>query len=130
MSSSTESTEPKRPLEREAAPGRRSTYLRSGVAALGVLVVIGILINLLLLTHRSPGVLDGQVVAERIAQGIQFDQHTTLPPTVRCPLREALRAGNEFTCTLQRRPYPVVIDVRVRDSVGDFTYRVTSQRAG
>lgn len=111
-------------------PGRRSTYLRSGLVALLVLVVIGVLINFLLLTHRSPGVLDGQVVAERIAQGIQFDQHSALAPTVHCPTREALRAGNQFTCTLERRPYPVVIDVAVRDTSGDFTYRVTGERAG
>ena len=104
--------------------------MRSGIAALAVLVVIGFLINFLFLSQRSPGVLDGPVVAERIAQSIQFNQHTPAPPTVECPAREPLRADTAFTCTLERRPFPVVIDVSVRGTGGDFTYRVTGDHAG
>jgi hypothetical protein len=115
-----------------AAPQkRRSTYLRSGLVALGVVAVIGVLINFLLLQHRSPGVLDGQVVAQGISQALQYDAdgHSPVPPAVRCPTSEPLRTGLRFDCTLGgSRPRTIV--VTESNAIGSYTFRLAGPAGG
>ena len=109
----------------EAPPARRSTYVRSGLVALAVVVVIALLINFLLLQHRSPGVLDGQVVSQGLSQAIEFNEtgHPA-PPHVTCPTSEPLRAGLTFTCTLDRNGVQVPILVTEHGNQGSFTYQL------
>jgi hypothetical protein len=105
---------------------KRPSHLHRVVVALGVCVVIGVLINFFLLQSRPPGVLDGPVVAQDIAQSIQFTTHVATAPTVRCPRQEPERRGTAFSCRLQPAPgaVPVPVTVSVTDDHGDFTFRV------
>lgn len=103
---------------------RRPGHLRLAVTALAVVVVIGVVVNFLLLQHRAPGVLDGQVVAQRIAQDIQFNRHLTSPPAVRCPPSEPQRAGTRFACTATVGGRSVTVVVSERDSRGQFDFQV------
>ncbi|MGH9077627.1 MAG: hypothetical protein ACRDY0_09295 [Acidimicrobiales bacterium] len=107
------------------APGRRSTYMRSGLVALAVLVLAGLAVNFGLLEHRSPGILDGQVVAERISEAMLFNEGTAGGgrPDLRCPAHEPLRGGLGFDCTLVR-PRPGVVRVTEEGDQGRFSFRV------
>jgi hypothetical protein len=110
---------------------RRSTYLRSGVAALIVLVVIGLGINFLFLSPKTPShSLPGTEVAASLARSIQAQRRTSTPPDVQCPANIVLRAGATFTCVLIEKPHPVVIDVTQIDARGDFRLNVTGAAPG
>lgn len=104
--------------------GKRSSYLRSGLVALGVLVVIGVAFNYLFIQSHRPGALYGPLVSDRISQGLQVDTHTSTPPSVTCPAREPRRAGLTFTCTLVNAAGSTPVTVHETDGRGDFTFRV------
>ena len=111
----------------EEAPARRSTYVRSGIVALVVVVVIGLLINLLLLQRHTGSTVDGQEVAQRISQGIQANTGVTKPPQVDCPA--SLPQGeSDFDCTLEKGAGRVVVEVHRRG--GTLTWNVTNRPAG
>lgn len=104
--------------------GGRSTYLRSGLTALVVVLVVGVLMNYFLLKPRAPGVLDGQVVSQRISQAIQFNTRTPLKGSIDCPAQEPQRAGLQFTCTLVAGSRRTPVTVHETDGHGDFTFHV------
>jgi hypothetical protein len=109
------------------APARRSTYLRSGAVALGVVVIIGVLINFLLLQHHTGSTVDGGEISQRISQGIQFNTKASEPPQVACP-RSVPASETSFDCTLEKGSGRVVIEVQRLS--GRFTWTITNRPAG
>lgn len=109
-----------------------STYVRSGLVALAVVVVLGVLLNFFLLAPRAPGALDGPVVAQGIERALQFNANgqEATPPTVVCPTREPRRAGLTFTCHLRRGGGSTPVVVRETNAAGSFTFKVEAPAAG
>jgi hypothetical protein len=103
-----------------------SKHTRQVFAALAVCVAIGLLINFLLLQHRAPGALEGPSVAERISQGIQFNDHLAAPPAIRCPATEPLRQGVTFRCSGYLGGRHVPITVMVASASGELTFQVAA----
>jgi hypothetical protein len=110
----------------EPTPARRSTYLRSGVIALAVVVVIGVLINLLLLERHTGSTVDGQEIAQDISQAIQAKTGAARPPQVACP-GSLPSAQTTFDCTLQEASGLVIVEVHRSGST--FTWTQTNRPA-
>jgi hypothetical protein len=109
--------------------GRRP-YLRSGIVALAVLVLIAIGISVFTLSpSSSPHSLPGSEVASDLASAIQTQRHLGSPPELRCPPSITLQQGGRFTCTLVQHPHPVIVEVTQTNSQGNFTFHVTDQPA-
>jgi hypothetical protein len=107
--------------------GRRA-YLRSGIVALAVLVLIAIGVSVFALSPRSsPRSLSGAEVATDLSSAIQAQRHLSSPPDVRCPPSITLRQGDRFTCTLIEHPHPVIVEVTQTNSQGNFTFIITNR---
>jgi len=111
----------------EQPPARRSTYLRSGAVALGVVVVIGVLINFFLLQRHTGATVDGHEIAQELSQAIQAKTGVSSPPQVACPSALPKSEAN-FNCTLVKGPQRVL--VQVHRSGGSFTWTITNHPAG
>lgn len=111
----------------EQPPARRSTYLRSGAVALGVVVVIGVLINFFLLQRHTGSTVDGHEIALELSQAIQAQEGAKSPPQVSCP-SSLPKSEINFNCTLVKGPARVI--VAVHRSGGSFTWNITNHPAG
>ncbi|HLH47318.1 MAG TPA: hypothetical protein VKV25_09170 [Acidimicrobiales bacterium] len=87
-----------------ARPRPKRGYLLPGTIALTVLAAGAALFAVVGLQTHYPGHLAGPEVASQIGVDIQTRsaRAEALPPTVRCPAREPVRAGYVFHCTLVR----------------------------
>jgi len=111
----------------EQPPARRSTYLRSGAVALGVVVVIGVLINFFLLQRHTGSTVDGHEIAQELSQAIQARTGVSTPPQVVCPSSLPESEPN-FDCTLEKGAGRVIVEVH--RSGGSFTWDITNHPAG
>jgi hypothetical protein len=108
----------------------RRAYLRSGIVALVVLVLIAIGVSVFTLSPSSSRhSLPGSEVAADLATAIQSQRHLSSPPDLRCPPSITLRQGDRFTCTLVEHPHPVIVEVTQTNSQGNFTFIITNRPA-
>ena len=82
------------------AARRRRGYWIPGLIAMAVLLAIGLAFGAGDLDHGTLNTLPGTEVSQDIAQAIQAQDGTHVPPQVHCPASEPVRAGLQFTCTV------------------------------
>ena len=115
----------------EQAAGHRSNYLVKGVVALGVLVVIAVIVNVVFLSPKTVhNSLAGSSVATNVANVIQAQQKDHTPPDVTCPPVVHLQAGATFDCVLHEKPHDAVVVVTQTDNRGDLDVKLTDRTPG
>lgn len=115
----------------QTAGGHRSNYLVKGVVALGVLVVLAVIINVVFLSPKTVhNSLPGSSVASNVAEVIQAQQKDKTAPNVTCPPVVHLQAGATFNCVLHQKPHDAVVVVTQTDSRGDLEVKLTDRAPG
>jgi len=107
----------------------RRGYLGPGIIALVVLAAIGLVINFVGLSHRSPHTLSGSDAATLISQGLQAQHGGSGRPQVSCPASEPVRSGVRFECSLHEPDGSSrSIAVTETDRSGDLRFTVLAAR--